>query len=78
MSDEPDVELEACVTHWRVYRAWRREPYAVFGFHLCPVEDGTEHEVVNFISLTSSVASASPGVSAPPTLPTLSRRGRSG
>jgi len=34
--------------------------------------------VLPTLTLTSSVAPASPGVSAPPTPPTLSRRGRSG
>jgi len=47
----PDYRLEICVTHWRIYWAQRAEPFAEFGFHLCPVEEGTEHEVVNFVAL---------------------------
>lgn len=47
----PDYWLEVCVTHWRIYQVYRAEPFAEFGFHLCPVEEGTEHVVVNFAAL---------------------------
>jgi hypothetical protein len=50
MGEQLDYELQVCVTHWRIYQAWRREPWANFGFKLCPIEEGTEHEVVNFVS----------------------------
>jgi hypothetical protein len=41
-------EVQVCVTHWRILRAWRKEPYAAFGFTACPIEEGAEHEVLNF------------------------------
>lgn len=56
-----DYELQACVTHWRIYRAWRKEPYAAFGFTLCPIEDGEEHEVVNFFAADVPIEAAALG-----------------
>jgi hypothetical protein len=50
-----DYELQVCVIHWRILRAWRREPWANFGFKLCPIEEGTEHEVVNFVSVGEDI-----------------------
>jgi hypothetical protein len=56
LTKEPaiDFELQVCVTHWRIYSAARREPYAVFGFHLCPIEEGEEHEMVPFVAVRES------------------------
>jgi hypothetical protein len=53
---EHDYELQVCVTHWRIYQAWRRDPWANFGFTLCPIEEGTEHEVVTFVSVSEESA----------------------
>lgn len=48
----PTHELMVCVTHWRIYEATRAEPYASFGFHACPIEEGSEHEMVPFVAFS--------------------------